>query len=82
MPAQRPLVAVLGGYFGVLCVIIPLVSVMIAAAAEIPFLFPVYLVWFTFDYVWARKLRRDGWGESKLLYEDLPADSYDLGLGV
>ncbi|MDR3699259.1 MAG: hypothetical protein P4L56_06455 [Candidatus Sulfopaludibacter sp.] len=80
-PAQKPLVAVLGGYFGVLCVIIPLVSGMIAAAAEIPFLYPVYLVWFTFDYVWARKLRRDGWGESKLLYEDL-ADSYDLGLGA
>ncbi len=79
-PGQRPLVAVLGGYFAVLCVIIPIVSFMIAAAAEIPILYPVYLIWFTFDYVWARKLRRDGWGDSKLLYEDLPDTVLHLGL--
>ena len=41
----------------------------------------MYLVCFTFDYVWARKLRRDGWGESKLTYEDLPAVPTDLGSG-
>jgi hypothetical protein len=79
-PGQKPLVAVLGGYFAVLCVVIPIVSIMIAAAAEIPILYPIYLIWFTFDYFWARKLRRDGWGKAKLLYEDLP-DAYDLGLG-
>jgi hypothetical protein len=78
-PGQRPLVAILAGYFAVVCVVIPMVSVMIAAAAEIPILFPVYLIWFTVDYVWARKLRRDGWGESNLLYEDVP-DAFDLGL--
>lgn len=79
-PGQRPLVAVLGGYFAVLCVVIPIVSFMIAAAAEIPVLYPVYLVWFGFDYLWARKLRRDGWGEARLLYEDLPETVLDLGL--
>ncbi len=79
-PGQRPLVVTLGGYLAVLCVVIPIVSVMIAAAAEIPFLYPIYLVWFTFDFLWARRLRREGWGDSKLLYEDLP-DAYDLGLG-
>lgn len=78
-PGQKPLVAVLGGYFAVLCVIIPIVSFLIAAAAQIPILYPIYLVWFTGDYIWARRLRRDGWGEAKLLYEDLP-DGYDLGL--
>jgi len=80
-PGQKPLVAVLAGYFAVLCVIIPIVSFMIAAAAQIPFLYPIYLIWFTFDYVWARKLRRDGWGDSKLLYEDLPGEVLNLGLG-
>lgn len=79
-PAQRPLVSVVGGYFAVLCVVIPIVSFLITAGVMVPFLYPIYLVWFTFDYVWARKMRRDGWGEARLLYEDLP-EAYNLGLG-
>jgi hypothetical protein len=59
---------------------VPMLSVMIAAASVIPFLFPVYLVNFGGLYLFLRKQRREGWGEAKLLYEDLPAAVADLGI--
>lgn len=80
LPGKRPLVATVGIYIAALCALVPMLSVMIAAASAIPFLFPIYLLNFGGMYIFLRKQRREGWGEAKLLYEDLPAAVTDLGI--
>jgi len=80
IPGKKPLVAIVGWYIAALCALVPMLSVMIAAASEIPFLFPVYLLNFGGLWIWLRKQRREGWGEARLLYEDLPAVVTDLGI--
>jgi hypothetical protein len=80
IPGQRPLVGIVGGYIGMLCAVVPILSVMIAAAGRAWFLFPFYLPLFGGLYIWLRRLRREGWGEAKLIYEDLPAVVTDLGI--
>jgi ABC-type bacteriocin/lantibiotic exporter with double-glycine peptidase domain len=68
------------GYIAVLSAVVPVLSVMIAAAGEFWFLFPFYLLNFGGIWIWLRRLRREGWGEAKLIYEDLPAVVTDLGI--
>lgn len=80
LPGKRPLVALVGFYIAALCAAVPILSVMIAAASVIPFLFPIYLLNFGGFYIFLRRQRREGWGEAKLLYEDLPAALPDLGI--
>ena len=80
IPGQRPLVGTVAAYFGVLCVLVPILSVMIAASSRVWFLFPFYLANFAGIYIWVRRMRREGWGEAKLIYEDLPAVVTDLGI--
>ena len=80
IPGKRPLVAIVGGYMATLCTVVPILSVMIAVASEVPFLFPVYLLNFGGIWIWLRRQRREGWGEARLLYEDLPAVVTDLGI--
>jgi len=80
IPGRRPLVGIVAGYTGVLCAIVPMVSVMIAVASQVSFLFPVYLLNFGALWVWLRRRRREGWGEARLIYEDTPAVVTDLGI--
>ena len=80
IPGQRPLVGIVGGYIGMLCAVVPILSVMIAASSRVWFLFPFYLANFAALWIWLRRQRREGWGEAKLLYEDLPAVVTDLGI--
>jgi Na+-transporting NADH:ubiquinone oxidoreductase subunit NqrE len=80
VPGQRPLVAIVAGYIAVLCAIMPILSVMIAASSAFAPLFPIYLLNFGAIWFWLRRQRRQGWGESKLLYEDVPAVVTDLGI--
>jgi len=80
IPAGRPLVVVVGSYMAVLCAIVPILSVVIAAASRFWPLFPFYFLNFGALWIWLRKRRRDGWGEAKLIYEDLPAVVTDLGI--
>jgi hypothetical protein len=80
VPGKRPLVGIVGGYIAVLCAVVPILSVMIAAAGEFWFLFPFYLLNFGGIWIWMRRLRREGWGEAKLIYEDLPTAVTDLGI--
>jgi hypothetical protein len=79
-PGKRPLVGIVGGYIAVLCGMVPIVSVVIATASQVWFVYPFYLLNFAGIYVWLRRQRREGWGEAKLMYEDLPAVVTDLGI--
>ena len=74
------MVAIVGGYIAVLCAIVPILSVVIAAASRFWPLFPFYLLNFGALWIWLRRRRREGWGEAKLIYEDLPAVVTDLGI--
>uniref|UniRef100_Q01QQ3 Uncharacterized protein n=1 Tax=Solibacter usitatus (strain Ellin6076) TaxID=234267 RepID=Q01QQ3_SOLUE len=80
IPGKRPLVAIVGGYVAVLCGIMPILSGMIAASSVFAPLFPFYLVDFGAIWLWLRRQRRDGWGEARLIYEDVPAVVTDLGI--
>jgi hypothetical protein len=53
---------------------------MIAVGAQVSWLFPVYLLNFGGIWIWVRKLRREGWGEAKLIYEDQPTTVTNLGI--
>lgn len=80
IPGERPLVGILAGYLIVLCAVVPMLSVMVAVGSEVSFLFPFYLAIFGGIWIWLRRRRRDGWGEDRLIYEDLPAVVTDLGI--
>ena len=80
IPGTRPLVGIVAGYIAVLCAIMPILSVMIAASSAFAPLFPVYLLNFGGIWIWLRRRRREGWGEAKLIYEDVPAVITDLGI--
>ena len=80
VPGKRPMIAIVAAYMGALCAVVPILSVLISAAADFPPLFPFYLVFFAAIWIWARKRRRDGWGEDRLLYEELPEALPDLGI--
>jgi putative ABC transport system permease protein len=80
IPGERPLVGVVARYLAILCAVVPIVSVMIAVAAQALFLFPIYLAILGGFWIWMRRLRREGWGEAKLLYEDNPSVVTDLGI--
>ena len=80
LPGQRPVIVLAGTYFAVLCVIVPILSVIVAASSQVLFFFPIYLVNFVGHWIWLRRRRLEGWGEAKLLYEDLPATVASLGI--
>ena len=80
IPGERPLVGLVAAYIGTLCALVPILSVMIAASSRVWFLFPFYFANFCGLYIWVRRMRREGWGEAKLIYEDLPAVVTDLGI--
>jgi hypothetical protein len=80
IPGGRPLVVMVGGYIAILCAIVPILSVVIAAASRFWPLFPFYFLNFGALWIWLRKRRRDGWGEAKLIYEDVPEVVTDLGI--
>ena len=80
VPGERSIVGIVAKYIAVLGMLVPLLSVMIATATEIPFMFPVLLADFGGIWIWLRRRRREGWGEAKLIYEDLPAVVTDLGI--
>jgi hypothetical protein len=79
-PGKRPLVTLVGAYLAVLCGIVPILAVMISVASLIWFLFPIYLLNFGGIWFWAHRMRRDGWGEGKLIFEDSTSLVTDIGV--
>jgi len=80
VPGKRPMVAIAAGYMGALCALVPLLTLMIATAAQFPLLLTIYGPFFGGIWIWARARRREGWGEDPLLYEDLPEGMPNLGI--
>lgn len=74
------MVAIVAAFMGALCAVVPILTVMVATAAQFAPLFVVYLLLFGGLWVWARRRRREGWGEDRLLYEELPEGVPDLGI--
>jgi hypothetical protein len=79
-PGKRPLVALVASWMAVLCVLVPVLSIMIAVASQFAELFLFYAAMFVGAWLFARRRRRDGWGEARLIYEDVPGAMPDLGI--
>jgi hypothetical protein len=79
-PGRRPPVIVLAGWIAVLGALVPVLSIIIAAASQIPEIFAIYGAFLLAVALWLRHRRRAGWGEASLLYEDPPDDLADLGI--
>ena len=71
-PGKRPLVAVLAKYFVVLAMLVPALAIIVRAGAEFNGLFLIYCPVLAAVWIWARRRRLEGWGESAMLYEDVP----------
>lgn len=80
IPGERPLIGVVAKYLAMLCAVVPILSYMIAVASMAVFLFPIYFGIFGALWIWLRKQRREGWGEAKLIYDDLSGVVTDLGI--
>ena len=80
VPGKRPAVSIVSAYIVVLGILAPLVTVMIAAAARFLPLFVIFATGFGAGWWKLRSMRREGWGEARLMYEDTPAEVLDLGI--
>jgi len=79
-PGERPLAGIVAKYMAMLCAVVPILSIVIVVGSQVLFLFPIYLAMFGGLWIWLCRRRREGWGEAKLIYEDLPAAVTDLGI--
>jgi len=80
IPGERPLAGIVAKYMAMLCAVVPILSIVIVVGSQVLFLFPIYLAMFGGLWIWLCRRRREGWGEAKLIYEDLPAAVTDLGI--
>lgn len=80
VPGKRPLMMIVGTWIAVLGVVTPILTIVIATVARMPELFLIYGAFFLGDWIWARRRRREGWGESQLLYQDPFGGVTSLGI--
>jgi putative ABC transport system permease protein len=80
VPGKRPMVLVLAGYMVLLCAVVPILAICISVAAQVTGLFFALLGVFGGVWIGACRRRREGWGESKIEYEDLFQKIPDLGI--
>jgi hypothetical protein len=67
-------------YFVVLAMVVPALAIIIRAGAEFNGLFLIYAPICAAIWIWARRRRLEGWGESVLLYDEVPGDMPNLGI--
>jgi hypothetical protein len=79
-PGKKPLTSVIGTYLAAVFFLAPALSIIIAALSQLTVTFLFGLTFFLAAWLGARRQRRQGWGESKLIWEDLPEALADLGL--
>lgn len=80
VPGKRSLMAVLMGWLAALGIVVPVLTIIIATASRMTEPFLICLGVFGAFWIWARRFRRDGWGESRMIYEDVPEAMPDLGI--
>ncbi len=79
-PGKRTLASIVGRYLAVIFFLAPALSIIVAAVSQLTGLFVPFAAAFAAVWVWARRNRRQGWGEAKLIYNDDPDALADLGL--
>jgi len=80
VPGKDSLMGLLASWLVVLCLVVPLLAKIIAGVSQMTEVFLVFLAIFGAVWLWARRRRREGWGESRLIYEDLDDAVADLGI--
>ena len=80
VPGKKSLMGLVGSWIAVLGVLTPILAIIISTVAQMPELFLIYGVCFAGDWIWARKRRLEGWGESRLIYQDLFGEVTSLGI--
>lgn len=80
VPGKRPLVALLGIWLYVMGVVVPVLSILAAVLSQMMELFAAGATLLTGLWLWLRHRRREGWGESRLMYEDIPGAITNLGI--
>jgi hypothetical protein len=80
VPGRKSLMSLVATWIAVLVVVTPLLAIIISTVARMPELFLIYGICFAGDWIWARRRRLDGWGETRLIYEDLPGNAPGLGI--
>jgi hypothetical protein len=80
-PGKRTLVEVLGIWLVVLGAVVPFLATITAAISQFTGLFLVCAVVFGAGWLWVRRERLEGWGEARLIYEDLAESVPNLGIG-
>jgi hypothetical protein len=79
-PGQRPVMTILGKYLAAIFMAAPPLAVLIASFSQLPATFAILVSVFAAAWLRMRYLRRQGWGEANLIYEDSPDAMADLGL--
>jgi hypothetical protein len=80
VPGKKAPVAIVSSYLVTLGVLVPMVAVIIATASRFVPLFWFLAPLFAVGWLSARAIRRDGWGEAKLFYEDSGEGTAGLGI--
>ena len=79
-PGKKPLTSAVGRYLAALFLLAPAFSIIIATVSQLTATFLSGLTLFLAAWLRARYLRRKGWGEARLMWEDVPEALADLGL--
>src|SRR5262249_14192576 len=80
VPGKRPLAGLLAIWIAVLGLLVPVLSKSAAIFGHFLPVFVFFLGLLGAAWLWARRRRREGWGESKLIYEDLHEAVANLGI--
>jgi predicted permease len=80
VPGKSSLVAQFGIWIVILCAVVPILARVVAALSQMTPVFLCYGPFFVAVWLWARRRRREGWGEAPLIYQDLHGEVADLGI--
>jgi hypothetical protein len=79
-PGKKPLTSLVGRYLAAVFFLAPALSIIVATLSQLTATFLFGLTLFLAAWLRARYLRRQGWGEARLIWEDVPEALADLGL--